>query len=92
MRQEAAETLALRALAWLVGEDDLRGRFLDQSGAVPGDLAANASDPRFLGAVLDFLLTEDPLVTGFCDACGYGYADPLQARAALPGGATMHWT
>lgn len=92
MRQEVAETLALRALGWVAGQDDLLARFLDQSGAGPSDLAANAADPRFLGAVLDFLLTEDALVTGFCDAFGLPYGDPMQARAILPGGQTPHWT
>lgn len=92
MRQEPAETLALRALAWLLADDELLGRFLSQSGAAPGDLAQGAADPRFLGAVLDFLLTEDALVTGFCDAAGYDYAAPMRARAALPGGDVPHWT
>jgi hypothetical protein len=92
MRREPAETLALQALAWLAAQDGLLARFLDQSGAAPGELAASAADPRLLAAVLDFLLTEDAMVTGFCDACGFAYTDPIQARAALPGGQTPHWT
>lgn len=92
IRQEPAETLALRALTWLLADRDLTGRFLDASGASPGTLAEGAGDPQFLGAVLDFLLTEDALVTGFCDASGYDYAAPMQARAALPGGEMRHWT
>lgn len=92
MRRELAETLALQAFAWMAGQDDLMARFLDQSGAAPQDLATRVADPGFLGAVLDFLLTEDALVTGFCDACGFAYADPMQARALLPGGQTPHWT
>lgn len=92
MQREAAETLALRALAWLAADDDLLGRFLGASGAAPGDLAASASDPRFLGSVLDFVLTDDVLVMTFCDAAGYPYPAPMQARAALPGGEVPHWT
>ncbi len=92
MKQETAETLALRALAWIAAADDHLARFLEASGAAPSDLAAGASDPRFLGAVLDFLLTDDSLVVAFCDASGYPYPAPMQARAALPGGEVPHWT
>jgi hypothetical protein len=92
MKRESAETLALRALAWIAADDDLLGRFLGASGASPGDLAAGAADPWFLAAVLEFVLTDDSLVMGFCDAEGYPYAAPLAARAALPGGEVPHWT
>lgn len=92
MKREPAETLALRALAWLAADDDLLGRFLGASGAAAGDLASGASDPRFLAAVVDFVLTEDALVMAFCDAAGYPYPAPMEARAALPGGEVPHWT
>ena len=42
--------------------------------------------------MLDFLLTDDRLVIAFCDDAGLPYTAPAEARAALPGGATMHWT
>jgi len=90
--QESAETLALRAMAWLIADDDRAGAFLQATGASPGDLAAQAGDPVFLGAVLDFLLSDDALVTGFCDAAGLAYTVPMQARAGLPGHSQMHWT
>jgi len=92
MKREPAETLALRALAWLAADDDLLGRFLGASGAAPGELASGVSDPRFLAAVLDFVLTDDSLVMAFCDAEGYPYPAPMEARAALPGGDLPHWT
>jgi hypothetical protein len=92
MKREPAETLALRALAWIAADDDLLGRFLGASGAAPGDLVAGAADPGFLAAVLEFVLTDDSLVMGFCDAAGYPYSAPLEARSALPGGEVPHWT
>ena len=55
-------------------------------------LPAQAADPEFLGAVLDFLLMEDATVIAFCDAMGLRYDSPMQARAALPGGPGPHWT
>lgn len=92
MNREAAETLALRALGWLAGNDELFGIFLGSTGASVADVAAAAGRPEFLSGVLDFLLMDDAWVTAFCDAEGIAYTVPMQARAALPGGQVEHWT
>ncbi|MDP4031793.1 MAG: DUF3572 domain-containing protein [Pseudorhodobacter sp.] len=91
-RQEAAETLALQALTWILGNDDLLPVFLNASGASTSDLAQGAADPAFLASVLDFLLLDDAWVIGFCDANGQRYEAPMQARAFLSGGEAMNWT
>lgn len=90
--QESAETLALTALGWLVGDDELLPVFMGASGSSEDDLRVRAGEPEFLGAVLDFLLMDDAWVMRFCDETGTAYAAPAQARAALPGGEQMHWT
>ncbi len=90
--QDQAEALALRALAWLLREDDLRGAFLDASGLVPSDLRHRAGEPEVLLAVVDFLLMDDRRVIAFCDAAGLPYTALQAARMALPGGADHHWT
>ncbi len=92
MQQEFAETIALRALGWLAGNEELLPVFLGASGAGEDDLRAGARDPAFLGAVLDFLTMDDAWVVAFCDAEGLDYQEPLAARHALPGGAQMNWT
>lgn len=92
MRQDAAETLALQALAWLATDQDLLQGFLAATGAVPADLRQSAADPTFLGSVLDHLMQEDRWLIAFCDAVGQPYTAPMAARAALPGGAQWHWT
>lgn len=89
---DAAETLALKALAWLVTNDDLLPVFLGATGASKDDLRDQAGDPAFLGSVLDFLMMDDAWVIGFCDANGIAYEHPMFARAALPGGEQVHWT
>jgi len=89
---EAAETLALKALAWLVTNDDLLPVFLGSTGASEGDLRAQASDPAFLGSVLDFLMMDDAWIIAFCDAHDIAYEHPMFARAALPGGEQVNWT
>lgn len=92
MRQDAAETLALQALGWLAGNEDLFPVFLGATGASTAEVAARATEAEFLGAVLDFLLMDDAWVMAFCDATGHPYALPLQARMALPGGGQVNWT
>lgn len=78
--------LALQALGWLVGNEDLLPVFLGSTGLAPSELAERAADADFLGSVLDFILMDDAWVIGFCDSVGLRYEAPMQARAALPGG------
>lgn len=92
MKQESAETLALRALEWLAADPEAMQGFLGTTGAAPADLPVLAGETAFLGAVLDYLLAEDARVIAFCDAEGLPYTAPLQARQMLAGGAAWHWT
>ncbi len=90
--RESAETLALEALGWLAGNDDLMPVFLGATGASEADLKTQASDPEFLGAVMDFLMMDDAWVIAFCDSVQIPYDRIMAARAALPGGAQVNWT
>jgi hypothetical protein len=92
MSPERAETIALQALGWLVGHEELRPVFLGSSGATPEDLRERATDPAFLAAVLAFLTMDDAWIIAFCDAAEIGYDAPLRARYALPGQAPVDWT
>ncbi|AXI57025.1 hypothetical protein SuNHUV7_25770 (plasmid) [Pseudoseohaeicola sp. NH-UV-7] len=92
LSQEAAETVALQALAWLAGNEDLLPVFLGSTGASESDLRSRISSPDFLLSVLDFLMMDDAWVIAFCDASSIPYERPMQARHALPGGAPTHWT
>jgi hypothetical protein len=90
--QDTAEALALEALGWLAGNDDLLPVFLGASGASLDDLRTRAAAPDFLGAVLDFILMDDAWVIAFCDTAGRAYTEVAAARAALPGGQQVNWT
>ena len=90
--QEAAEAMALRALIWTLDDDDRSAAFMAATGAAPGDLAAGARDPGFLGAVLDFVLSDEERVKTFCTDQGLPFEAPMRARTALPGGDVPHWT
>ncbi|EEE37197.1 hypothetical protein RKLH11_1033 [Rhodobacteraceae bacterium KLH11] len=88
----SSETLALNVLSWLVGNEELLPIFLGATGASAQDLRDRASEPEFLGSVLDFLLLDDSWVIAFCDANSVPYEEPGQARAMLLGDSDMHWT
>ena len=90
--QEFADTVALKALGWLVGQEDLLPIFLGATGTAPDELKHRASEPDFLVSVLDFVLMDDAWVIAFCDAEGLAYTVPKAVRHALPGGEEAHWT
>jgi hypothetical protein len=53
------ETVALRALAHIVGDDRLGPRLLATTGLTAADLRASAGSPQTLAAVMDFLLAHE---------------------------------
>lgn len=91
MKQDDAEVIALGALGWLAGAD-LLDAFAGSTGADRDVIRKAAQEPEFLGAVLDFVLTDDVWVTGVCESLALPPEALLSARAALPGGDLPHWT
>ena len=89
--RDAAEALALQAVAAIVADEDLLPRFLAATGSGMDDLRQRIGDPDFLGAVLDFVLEDDSLVQTLADAAGVGPETVMMARSKLPGG-QVEWT
>lgn len=92
MQQEKAETIAIQALGWLAGNEELLPVFLGSSGATTDDMRDRVQDSGFLISILDFLTMDDAWVIEFCDTVGLTYDQPLLARQGLPGGAQINWT
>ena len=86
MTPENAEILALKGLAFLANAPDSLDRFLALSGIGGGELRERAEEPEFLAAVLDFLLSDEPLLTAFCEAEALDAKAVHGARRTLPGG------
>jgi hypothetical protein len=59
------DDLAVAALGFLAAEPDRLSRFLALSGLGPENLRAAASAPGFLAAVLDYLLSDEPVLIAF---------------------------
>lgn len=91
-RQDSAESLALQALTWLAGQDELFGAFLAHAGTDVSAVMARAGEPELLGSVLDFLLQDEQQLLNFCAEAGLRPDEPMRARAYLPGGDVPNWT
>lgn len=76
----------------MTAQEGLTEVFLSASGLDPAMVNRMAGEPEFLAAVLDFLLSADQHVTGFCAAQGLPPETLRAARARLPGGDLPHWT
>ncbi|MBV9045911.1 MAG: DUF3572 family protein [Alphaproteobacteria bacterium] len=59
--------MALKALGILASSEGALQRLMDQSGLDAGTLRDHAGDPDMLASLLDFLLSDEELLTGFCD-------------------------
>jgi hypothetical protein len=92
MQRDQAETVALEALAWLAGSDELLPVFLGASGVGAEELRTRAAEPDFLAALLDFVLLDDDWVLAFAQETGRPPEQVAAARVALPGGDGPHWT
>ena len=92
MHRDEAEILALKALTYLAGLDEMMDRFAALSGMAVGDIMERAQDPEMLAGIIDFFLFDEALLTEFCEAHDIDPEDPARARMALPGGDLPHWT
>lgn len=89
--RDAAEALALHAVAVIVADENLCPRFMAVTGCGEDDLRDRIGDPDFLGAVLDFVLETDTTVETIAEAAGVAPETLVLARARLPGG-QVEWT
>ncbi|PZU87548.1 MAG: DUF3572 domain-containing protein [Chelatococcus sp.] len=82
---EDAETLALRALAFLAAEPERLGPFLSATGLGPENLRAAAGEPGFLAAVLQHIGSSDSLLLEFAETMRLKPERIAEARRALDG-------
>ncbi len=82
---DGAEAVALQAIAFIAGDDELLTRFVALSGCGADDIRRRIGDRNFLTGVLDFILTDEATVLAF-SRHGHLSADlPLRARQVLSG-------
>lgn len=84
----AAETLGLKGLTFLAAAPEDFRRFLDVSGIDVPTVRLRAAERDFLAGVLDFLLTQEGLLSAFCEAQSIQPREVHIAARDLSGGAT----
>ncbi len=85
MSEDRAAALALDCLAFLATRPEAFERFADLSGLDRSTVSARASEPDFLVAVTDFLLTDEGLLVEFCETGSADARDVHIARHVLGG-------
>jgi hypothetical protein len=83
--REAAEALAVQALAYLAQEPERLVRFLDLAGLSPSSIRAAARDPRFLSGVLEHIAGDERLLLAFAQSAEVPPAEIDAARETLTG-------
>jgi Protein of unknown function (DUF3572) len=83
--REAAETLAIAALAFIAAEPERLEGFLGATGLTVDRLRESASAPDFLGGVLEHMLTDESLLLAFAESAAIDPAAVARARNALGG-------
>jgi hypothetical protein len=93
--REAAEVVAIQALAYIAGESEQLGRFLAITGIGPEQIRQAASEPRFLAGVLAHVMGDERLLVAFADHAGIDPAAVGKAHDALSdqssGHSDRHW-
>ena len=92
MNEEQAKIVALQALTYLVGDENVLQRFMALSGVELSDLRSRADDPGMLTGVLDFFLGFEPQLLEMCEVTGLPVEAPAQARRCLFGGRHEEWS
>jgi hypothetical protein len=80
---ESATTTALRALAYLLGDEIGLNRFQALTGIAENDIREGIEDPAFLVGVLDYYLGNERELLEMCDATGLPPDAPQKARFEL---------
>ncbi|WP_443029288.1 DUF3572 domain-containing protein [Sphingomonas sp. TDK1] len=78
-----AETVALQALVWILGEPGRAARLLDLTGLDPATLRARAGEPALLAAAIGFLESYEPDLIACADALDLSPAALVDARRQL---------
>jgi len=83
--REAAEMLAIQALAFIAEDPGQLTRFLGMTGIEAGKIRAAAREEGFLAAVLEHMLADENLLIRFAESAGVDPANVARAYSALGG-------
>jgi hypothetical protein len=81
--RQAAEILAIQALAFIAGDQARLETFLAATGLTVDRLRESANAPDFLTGVLEHMLVDESLLLAFADDAAIDPAQIARARNAL---------
>jgi hypothetical protein len=81
---ENAETIAVSALAFIASDPELLPRFLSMTGIEANAIRAAASEPGFLGGVMQFIVAHEPTLLRFSEESGIPPETIAASVKALP--------
>lgn len=70
-RSEDIDSIAIDALVFIAGDDELLPRFLALTGIQVEQIREAAEEPGFLAGVLQFLLAHEPSLLKFSEHSGH---------------------
>lgn len=82
---EEPQVVALKALAFLAGNEEILNQFLISSGLDLQDLKEQATDINMLAGLLDHILANESLLLEFAQSLSCRPESIMRARQALPG-------
>ena len=85
LTREQAEGLAIQALAFIAGDGERLGRFLAVTGIGPAEIRTAAREPGFLIGVLDYMASDEQLISAFAAEADLDPSDIERWRAVLGG-------
>lgn len=91
MQLETAQTVALKALSFILSEEALRDRFLALSGMDADDMRLRIEETDFLTNILDFLMSHEPDLLAFADYAQTKPEEIAMAWRQLGGGVGQEW-
>jgi Protein of unknown function (DUF3572) len=83
LTREQAEALAIQALTFIGGDAERLGRFLAITGVGPAEIRMAASQPGFLGSVLEYMASDERLIAAFAAESNLDPADVDRGRLVL---------
>jgi hypothetical protein len=81
--RQAAEMLAIGALAFIAEQPDQLAAFLAATGLTAEGIRDAAQQPGFFAGVLEHMLADEKLLVTFADSAGIDPGEVARARNAL---------
>src|SRR6516225_4082054 len=82
-KRARADELAVTAFEFLAGDSARIARFLDMTGITIETIRAAAQEPRFFAGVLDYVISDEPLLLAFSRESGVDPNEIVAARGIL---------